>query len=165
MKRKPLNEVMQALISDRRRQIVKEIAEWDQKLHNTAYYYGYGGPYGRQEKAKEKAEQELEDLNRFDMQLVRSVELDNVHFYGWYCPDCGAVTLCTKPQDGPWHECGSCRHMINKARVADFNIEFNRACTFGALMRRLREEAEHDGVSDLRKAQEGMGVHPAQLGR
>lgn len=140
MKRQGIRDLIRSIIADRRRQIVAEIDDWSKKINGTMFYYGCGGPYERQLAAREKREKELEDLNEFEHQIDHLVDLDRIKTFSWYCRECGAVTMTTKMPGGDWHECGSCRRMINKANVLERHLEVTRTCDFGALMRRLKEE-------------------------
>lgn len=144
MKRQDIRELIQALIAQRRKSIAAEIRDWNEKIRGTMSYYGCGGAYERQVRAKEKRERELEDLNRFEHQLLwKTVDIDHVRVYTWYCRECGAVTMTTRFTSGDWHECGSCRHMLFR-NVRDMQIDVTSDCDFGALMRRLKEADEEE---------------------
>lgn len=147
MKRKPLKEVIQKILDDRRKILREEAIYFEDLAHSNSSYWGYGGPVGREEKAAEKRRREIEEVNQLEQQLRRSVNLKGVKVYSWYCRDCGAVTMTTRypSGSGEWHECGSCRRMLHESGIQDFEIETPEDRYFGALMRRLKEEKEVTG--------------------
>lgn len=147
MKRKPLKEVIQKVLDDRKKILREEAAYYEDLAHANSSYWGYGGPVGRQEKAAEKRRAEIEEVNQLEQQLRRSVNLKSIRVYSWYCTDCGAVTMTTRYPNAcnEWFECGSCRRMIHASRIQDFDIETPEDRYFGTLMRRLKEEKEVTG--------------------
>ena len=144
MKRKPLKEVIQKVLDDRKKILREEAEFYEDQARANSSYWGYGGPVGRQEKAAEKRRAEIEEVNQLEQQLRRSVNLKSIRVYSWYCVKCGAVTMTTRyPEDRRgWHECGCCRRMINDISIQDFEIETPEDRYFGTLMRRLKEEKE-----------------------
>ena len=142
MKRKPLKEVIQKVLDDRKKILREEATFYEDLARSNSSYWGYGGPVGRQEKAAEKRWAEIEEVNQLEQQLRRSVNLKSIKVWSWYCRDCGAVTMTTRYAKGDWHECGSCRHMLHESTVQDFEIETPEDRYFGTLMRRLKEEKE-----------------------
>lgn len=146
MKRKPLKEVIQKVLDDRKKILREEAAFYEDLARSNASYWGYGGPVGRQEKAAEKRRAEIEEVNQLEQQLRQSVNLKSVKVYAWYCRDCGSVTMITRYPYAcsEWHECGSCRKMLHCSGIMDFDIETPEDRYFGTLMRRLKEEKEEN---------------------
>jgi len=144
MKRKPLKEVIQKVLDDRKKILREEAAYYEDLAHANSSYWGYGGPVGRQEKAAEKRRAEIEEVNQLEQQLKHAVNLKSFKVHAWYCNECGAVTLTTRYPTGEWHECGSCRHMIHESTLQNFDITTPEDRYFAVLMRRLKEGWENE---------------------
>lgn len=139
MKRKPLKEVIQKILDGRRKILLEEATYYEDLSRANANYWGYGnGPCGRQDKAAEKRRQELEEVRQLETQLMKSVILETHRLYYWYCKDCGKLTFTTGYPSGEWHECGSCRKMINQVCLQDLEIQTPTNKHFARLLRRIR---------------------------
>lgn len=123
MKAKPIKDVMQRIIDDRRAQLEKERDKYRQKMHDTQYYYGCGGPYMRQEAAMEKREKELDELKRFEYQLRHTVKTKVVGLYVMGCRHCHSVFFSTQSPFNDWHECPACRGMNFITQVPRQDVE------------------------------------------
>ena len=148
MKRKPLKEVIQKVLDDRKKILREEAEFYEDQARANSSYWGYGGPVGRQEKAAEKRRADIEEVMQLEQQLRRSVNLKSIKVYAWHCMECVAVTMTTRYPSygsGEWHECGSCRKMLHCSNIQDFGIETPEDRYFGTLMRRLKEEKEVTG--------------------
>lgn len=64
-----LKDRIQKVIDQRRTQLIKERDEYERKMHDTVSYYGLGGAYRRQEAARDKREEQLNELDDFEKQL------------------------------------------------------------------------------------------------
>ncbi len=114
---------IQRIIDKRKQKLMKEIDEYKMKMYDTELYYGFGGPYCRQEAAKERREQELEEIEDFERQLRKATKHIKATVYAFGCGKCGAVTMTTKKPFDDWHECPTCRQMINLRDVSSHTIE------------------------------------------
>lgn len=76
---------IQRIIDKRKQKLVKEIDEYETKMRDTKSYYGLGGPYCRQEAAKERREQELEELKDFERQLRKATKHIKATVYAFGC--------------------------------------------------------------------------------
>ena len=140
MKRKPLGEVIQKVLDDRKKILKEEADFYDSQAHSNAYYWGYGGPVPRQEAAAEKRRKEIEEIERFEYNLRHYEPLTAVKVYAFHCRECGAVSMTTRFPSGEWHECLSCRKMIHESTSQEFDIQTPIKSYFATLIRRLREE-------------------------
>lgn len=86
-------------------------------------YYGFGGPHYRLEAAKERREQGLENLKDFERKLRKATKHIKTTVYAFGCGKCGAVCMTTKAPFNGWHECPTCRQMINLRNVSSHTIE------------------------------------------
>ena len=64
----------------------KEIEEFEQKIHDIEEWYGMGGWYTQFEKAKQRRERHIEDLEALKSAQARTVKLETLKLYPWYCP-------------------------------------------------------------------------------
>lgn len=126
MKRQNIKELCLKICESRHAQLKKELDECEQKLYDTMQYYGCGGPYNRQEQARDRRLEELEDLERFERMLDRAVSLKELSLYPIPCTRCGSVTLTAVAPFDDWHECATCRSMVHahgikpiKLKIAD----------------------------------------------
>ena len=117
MEERTLKDKIQKLIDRRRAQLIKEREEFEDKIRDTMSFYGLGGPYSRQEAAKEKREEQLVELADFERQLKNTTKHFEATVYFFGCNDCGAVCMTTKQPFDDWHECPTCRKMINLHNV------------------------------------------------
>ncbi len=125
MKRQSITERVRGVISARKEQLTKEIAEWRHKMRGTEEFWGYGGPYKRQEQALEAREKELDELEEFERQLGKYTPHIEISMYGLYCRNCGNVILSETQPIREWHECPACKKMIydNNPGRKTFRIE------------------------------------------
>lgn len=125
MKRQNIADRVRGILSARKEQLNKEIREWQHKMNDTESYWGFGGPYKRQEQALEAREQELKELEEFEHQFGRYVPLIEIEMYGYYCRNCGNVVLSKTQPIGEWHECPACKKMVynNNPDRKKFRIE------------------------------------------
>lgn len=66
----------------------KEIAEFEEKIYGNEQFYGLGGWYTQFNKAKERRENHIEELEALKRAQGGSVILDNFKLYPFYCPSC-----------------------------------------------------------------------------
>ena len=106
----------------------KEIEEFEQKIHDNEDWYGLGGWYTQFNKAKERREKHIEDLEALKMTQARTVKLETLKLYPWYCPSCQEVIYTTDSR--PKHfangtiDCPRCERPIYKAaNWTTWNIE------------------------------------------
>jgi len=125
MKRQSIQERVAGVIEDRRRQLTKEIEEWEQKMRDTEAWYGFGGPYMRQEEARDRRVRELEELENFAGQQQRIRPHFDVHMNVLYCRGCGNVVMSLLCPSGEWHECPHCKKMMydNEHNSREFTVE------------------------------------------
>lgn len=114
---------IQVIIDQRRQQLTKERDEYKQKMHDTEAYWGFNGPYMRQEAAMERREKQLEELEDFEWQLKRITKHIEVTVYVFGCRECGAVCMTTKNPSSDWHECPTCRSMIRLEKLPSRRIK------------------------------------------
>ena len=111
-KKMDLKDRIQKVIDQRRATLLKERDKYEEKMRDTMSFYGVGGAYRRQEAARDKREEQLNELNDFEKQLKSTTKHfeTNVYFFG--CNKCGTVCMTTKLPFDEWHECPTCRQMI-----------------------------------------------------
>lgn len=109
-------------------------------MHDTESYYGFNGPYMRQEAARDRRQEQLNELDDFEEQLRSTTKHIEVEAYFFGCHSCGCVCFTTKDPFSDWHECPTCRKMIKldhiprrKMKIADEGHVWQEA---------LREAAE-----------------------
>lgn len=123
--RKPILDTVLALIRKRKAKLASEIKVWEKKMRDTESYWGFNGPYKRQEAARDKREKELEEVEEFERQLGSYTPYEKISLYGLYCRNCGNVVLSFQRPTGEWHECPNCKKMIydNNPVKWEFRIE------------------------------------------
>lgn len=107
-----IKERVQKVIDKYRSHLIKERDEFEAKMRDTECVYGFGGPYMRQEAARDKRDKQLEELEDFEKQLKATTRHIETTLYVFGCRECGAVTMTTKQPPDAWHECPGCRQMI-----------------------------------------------------
>lgn len=107
-----LRDRIQKIIDQKRHQLEKEYYEYENKMYDTMEYYGCGGAYRRQEAARDKRKELLDELNDFERQLKNTTKHIDASVYVFGCRNCGTVTMTTKQPFDDWHECPTCRHMV-----------------------------------------------------
>lgn len=107
-----IREKTQRIIDKERTRLTKERDKYKRKMRETMSYYGVGGPYRRQEVAKEKRERELGELEDFESQLKRTTKHIETRVYVFGCKKCGTACMTTRKPFEKWHECPTCRGMI-----------------------------------------------------
>lgn len=113
MRKMEIKARVQQVIRQRRAQLEKEVKLYEEKMHDTESVFGFGGAYRRQEEARDRRQQQLYELDDFEEQLrsvTKHIEVD-LYFFG--CRSCGAVCFTTREPFSDWHECPTCRQMIN----------------------------------------------------
>ena len=92
----------------------KEIADFEEKIHDNEAYYGGGGWYTQFAKAKERREAYLEELKAFSKSSGgASVITDEVYIHSYYCPSCNIKVMLTAGF-GEKVECPVCTRPIYK---------------------------------------------------
>ena len=71
----------------------KEIAEFEEKIYGNEQFYGLGGWYTQFNKAKERRERHIEDLEALKSAQGRAVKLETMRLYPYYCPACQLQVL------------------------------------------------------------------------
>lgn len=97
-KMKPIAAVKQRISDIIDREIEKtgkQIEELEQKIHNNEEYYGFGGWYRQFEKAKERRENHLKELEALKKTQANFTVLDSVTMYAYYCNRCILKVLLT----------------------------------------------------------------------
>ena len=142
MKRQSIADRVRGILRARKEQLNKEIREWQHKMNDTESYWGFGGPYKRQEQALEAREQELKELEEFERQLGRYIPQIEVEMYGFYCRNCGNIVLSNTQPIGEWHECPACKKMVynNSPDRKKFRIEDEGQFWLKAFEERKMEE-------------------------
>lgn len=112
MKRRNTLDCIRLVIKKHKNQLEKEIQEWKKKMRDTESYWGFGGPYKRQEKALELREKELEELEELERQLGRYTPYKDITVYVVYCRNCGNIVMSRQQPINEWHECPHCKKMI-----------------------------------------------------
>lgn len=110
--RQDIKERVFSIIKERKAQLEKEIKGWERKMRDTEWSYGCGGPYHRQEEAKEKRQKELRELEEFELQVIRTVKVEKIDVHLLYCRNCSNVFMSAYRPGGEWHECPACRKMV-----------------------------------------------------
>lgn len=116
-------------VIDREIEIAKrEIAEFEQKIHDNEEWYGLGGWYTQFAKAKERREKHIEELKALRRAQGYAVKLETLKLYPWYCPSCQEVIYTTDSR--PAHimngtiDCPRCTRPIYKAaNWTTWNVE------------------------------------------
>ena len=106
MKRQNIQARVGQIIEDRRAQLQKEIAEWE-------------------DKALEKRKKELDELEEFARQLGKYTPYKEVGLYFLHCRNCGNVFMSNYSPTREWHECPCCKKMVydNNPRRTVFRVE------------------------------------------
>lgn len=93
----------------------KEIADFEEKIHDNEAYYGGGGWYTQFAKTKERREAYLEELKAFSKSSGgASVITDEVYIHSYYCHSCNIKVMLTAGF-GEKVECPVCTRPIYKA--------------------------------------------------
>ena len=66
----------------------KEIAEFEEKIYGNEQFYGLGGWYTQFNKAKERRERHIEELEALKKVQGKAVVLETMRLYPYYCPAC-----------------------------------------------------------------------------
>ncbi len=88
---KDLNKVKERIsniISREMQKINEEIEKLRHTQSSNMSVYGIGGPYHRYEKAISKRQELLSELEALQKAQGKSVVLEPLHLYGYYCPTC-----------------------------------------------------------------------------
>lgn len=111
-KKMDLKDRIQKVIDQRRATLLKERDKYEEKMRDTMSFYGVGGAYRRQEAARDKREEQLNELADFEKQLRNTTKHFEAAVYFFGCNKCGTVCMTTKLPFDDWHECPTCRQMI-----------------------------------------------------
>lgn len=141
MKRQTITDRVRQILRARKAQLEKEIQEWKHKMCDTESYWGFGGPYKRQEEALGRREKELEELEEFERQLGQYTPHKEISMYAVYCRNCGTIAMSSQQLTGEWHECPCCKKMIydNNPERKTFRIEDEGQLWLKAFSERNRE--------------------------
>ena len=120
---KDIREQLQEKINRKRKKLEKEAKLYREKMKDTKVYYGFNGPYARQEAALERREQQLEELKDFENQLQNAKKHKKVRMYVFGCQSCRSTTMVTQQPFDDWHECPVCRNMIYLTKLKSVEIE------------------------------------------
>ncbi len=112
MKTIGIRDKIQKVIDKEKERLTRELDMYRKKMDDTEVYYGFGGPYRRQEMAYERREAQLEELEEFEDQLKKVTKHIEADVYVFGCKECRAVCMTTKEPFDDWHECPTCRKMI-----------------------------------------------------
>lgn len=143
-KPKPIKELISQILTDRKEQLRKEIGIFEEKMHDTSSYYGTGGAYRRQEKAKEDREAQLEELEEFEYQLKHTKPVKKLTVYAFGCHKCGSACMSTSKPFDSWHECPVCRQMVFLQDVPSMELEVTESCQIGQWLRRIIWEVDKE---------------------
>lgn len=124
MKAMNIKDRVQAIIQRQRLTLQEEIDTYRKKMYDTESYWGFGGPYSRQEAAAERREAQLKELDDFEEQLKHVKKHQNVSMYIFGCRNCGSITMTSVQPFDDWHECPACRQMVHLRQLpsTDFQI-------------------------------------------
>lgn len=125
MKRQPIHTRVKKVIEERRQQLQKEIAVWEDKLRGTEEYWGFNGPWRQQDAALQRRRKELDELEEYERQLGKYRPTKEVRMYAMYCRNCGNVFMSNLTPKGEWSECPCCKKMVydNNPQLKTFRIE------------------------------------------
>lgn len=112
MRAKPIKELLEQIITDRKQKLNAEIEDLRQRQHEDEFVFGMGGAYRRKEKAIECREQQIEELENTRLQLKELVQLKDVRYYKMHCRHCGNTFTSILTPSGDYHECPCCKKMI-----------------------------------------------------
>lgn len=118
-----IKDRVQAIIQQQRQTLQREIETYREKMQDTESYWGYGGPYRRQEAAVERREAQLEELDDFEVQLKNAKRHQNVRMYVFGCKNCGSITMTDRHPFDDWHECPVCRQMVYLKSLPETNFQ------------------------------------------
>lgn len=120
-----------AAVIDREIEIAKkEAAEFEQKKKDNDYVYGLGGWHRQFEKAQERREQHIEELEALKTAQGAAVILEKLKLYPFYCPDCQQVIYLddsrVKNYRNDTIDCPLCeRPIYRSAACVEWNIQKN----------------------------------------
>ena len=137
----PIKTKMLKILDCERKKTQEEADKYYHKMKDTESYWGFNGPYARQEKAYEKREQRLAEIERFEGQLKSTVDTMAAKVYFFGCRECGAVSFTTYSPCSGWHECPCCRKMIFTSDVKSAEIQIvNDGSVWMDMLKRAKEE-------------------------
>lgn len=115
-KMKPIAEVKRRIndIIDREiEKTEKEIEDFERKINDNESYYGLGGWYTQFNKAKERREEHLEELEALKKTQGGYTVLDDVTMYAYGCPAC-MIKVLLSSEYGEKVYCPICERPIYK---------------------------------------------------
>lgn len=98
------------IVDKSKRKLESEIKAWDEKMQDTMEFYGVGGLYIRQEKARDKRIEELANIERMERTIEGFSPLAERYLYRVNC-GCGNVMWFSR-YTGEWFECTYCKKGI-----------------------------------------------------
>lgn len=73
----------------------REIEEYQEKIRDNEEYYGLGGWYTQFERARQRREAHLDELEALKKMQGTPVVLQEMKLYPWYCPSCQELVYTT----------------------------------------------------------------------
>lgn len=122
----------------------KEIAEFEDKIHDNEVYYGCGGWYTQFNNAKVRREEYLEQLQHFADQQGTTVQVDTIYLHSYYCRRCNTkISLDSNYGEKvhcpvcemPIYKCNDGEEMkiVRGSRIAKVNGHFVQLASDGRL--------------------------------
>lgn len=97
----------------------RELEEYEEKIRDNDEYYGIGGWHTQFEKAKQRREDHLDELEALAKKQGTPIVLQEMKLYPWYCPSCQETfyTENSRPQNfrNNTIDCPRCTRPIYKA--------------------------------------------------
>ena len=115
---KSLNKLQEKYLKDIDKEIArteKEIKEFEQKQHDNESYYGCGGFYHVFEKAIERRQKHLHNLESLKKNSAGTILTDPVTVYSYYCPTCSTKVMLSASFGKDMVDCPVCHRTIFKS--------------------------------------------------
>ena len=113
---KNINQIREKILSIIQKEELhteKEIQELKHRQRSSMAYYGIGGPYKRYEKAIERRNNHLSELDSIRKAQSTSVVLETLRLYGYFCPSC-SEKIYTTGRNPETVDCPICNRTIYK---------------------------------------------------
>ena len=118
-----IKERISSIIHKEENQTLVEIEELRNKQAASMSYYGVGGPYQRYETAISKRKNHLKELDALMKAQGKSVIMEKLRLYGYYCPSCEEKIYLTYKQPEKV-DCPICMRTIFRSGLhTEWNIE------------------------------------------
>ena len=140
-----IKERIRNICTRERNRLTRELEGLKKNLSDTMDVYGHGGACFRQEKAIEKREDMIQEIDDFEMQLRRQPRIIPARMYVYSCRNCGTVIMTSRQPTSEWHECPACRKMIRPGSIQ--SLDFHIADT-GELWENTLEELRQASLAD-----------------